>query len=283
MTNFDREQSAIFMADRQPNFRRIFGAVGPDVIAFQEVYNETAAQPADVAEEELGLSSGWEWAKQGRDLVLGSRHPIRDTHTIPGYEDYRSGAFLLDAEDALGSQLVVVNMHPPCCNTGPEDGEPSSNAQRQQVVNGVVAFLRALKQGDGPFAVADDTPIVVLGDMNFVGDAQQPRTPRTGEIANTEQSGSPAAPDWDGSPLLDTAPRQVASPTHITWTVAESSFPPGRLDYTYVSDHVLEVIHEFVLYTPALPEETLMTRNLQAQDTNVASDHLPVVIDVVPR
>jgi len=46
---------------------------------------------------------------------------------------------------------------------------------------------------------------------------------------------------------------------------------------------LLEVIHEFVLYTPALPEETLMTRNLQAQDTNVASDHLPVVIDVVPR
>ena len=283
VTNFDLEQSAIFMADRQPSFRRIFGAVGPDVIAFQEVYNETAAQTADVAKEELGLSSGWEWAKQGRDLVLGSRYPIRDTHAIPGYEDYRSGAFLLDAEDALGSQLVVVNMHPPCCNAGPEDGESSSNAQRQQVVDGVVAFLRDLKQGDGAFEVAPDTPIVVLGDMNFVGDAQQPRALRTGQIVNTDRFGAPAAPDWDGSPLLDTKPRQVASPMHTTWIDAKSSFPPGRLDYAYVSDHVLEPVHEFVLYTPALPEETRTTHNLRVEDTNVASDHLPVVIDVAAR
>ena len=56
-------------------------------------------------------------------------------------------------------QLVVVNMHPPCCNAGPEDGESSSNAQRQRVVDGVVAFLRDLKEGDGAFEVAPDTPI----------------------------------------------------------------------------------------------------------------------------
>jgi endonuclease/exonuclease/phosphatase family metal-dependent hydrolase len=174
-------------------------------------------------------------------------------------------------------------MHPPCCNAGPEDGESSSNAQRQQVVDGVVAFLRDLKEGDGAFEVAPDTPIVVLGDMNFVGDAQQPRTLRTGQIVNTDRFGAPATPDWDGSPLLDTKPRQVASPMHTTWIDAKSSFPPGRLDYAYVSDHVLEPVHEFVLYTPALPEETRTTHNLRVEDTNVASDHLPVVIDVAAR
>ncbi len=283
VNNFEEDRSAIFSAERQPSFRRILGAVGPDVIAFQEVYEQTAAQTEEVAENELALSDEWQWAKQGRDLVLGSRYPILDVHAIPGYDDYQSAAFLLDAEATLSSRLVVVNMHPPCCNYGPEDGEPSSDAQRQQVVDGVAAFLRTLKQGEGPFGVTPDTPIVVLGDMNFVGDAQQPRTLRTGNIVNTERFGPSMAPDWDGSALLDTRPQQTATPMHATWIDAESSFPPGRLDYAYVTDHVLDVVHEFVLYTPALPEATLSSNGLRANDTNQASDHLPVVIDVRTR
>jgi endonuclease/exonuclease/phosphatase family metal-dependent hydrolase len=119
--------------------------------------------------------------------------------------------------------------------------------------------------------------------MNFVGDAQQPLTLRTGEIVNTDRFGSPAAPDWDGSPLLDTKPRQVATPLHTTWIANESSFPPGRLDYAFVTDSVLEVVHEFVLHTPALPEDVRTTHGLRADDTVTASDHLPVVIDITPR
>lgn len=281
--NFEKERSAIFSPERQSSFRRIFDAVAPDVIAFQEVYAQTAAQTDSIAKSGLGLSAEWEWAKRGQDLVLGSRYPILDSHAVPGYEDYESGAFLLDAEVALGSRLVVVTTHPPCCNYGPEDGEPSSDAQRQQVVDGIVAFLRDLQDGDGPFEVTEDTPIVVLGDMNFVGSAQQPRTLRTGEIVNTDRFGPSAAPDWDGSSLLDTNPQQVESPMHTTWINAESSFPPGRLDYAFVTDSVLEVVHEYVLYTPVLSDDVRTTHGLRAEDTVEASDHLPVVIDVAPR
>jgi hypothetical protein len=237
----------------------------------------------DGIEEDLGLSDAWTWAKQGRDLVLGSRYPILDTHEIPGYDDYRSGAFLLDARDALGAKLLAINMHPPCCNYGPDGDEPSSNTQRQRVVDGVVAFLRDVKQGEGPFGLAPDTPIVVLGDMNFVGDAQQPRTLRTGDIVHNDRFGPDAAPDWDGSPLLDTKPRQVSAPMHTTWIDASSSFPPGRLDYAFVSDSVLDVVHEFVLHTPVLSEQTRSAYGLRAEDTNTASDHLPVVIDVAAQ
>lgn len=280
VNDFDENRSAIFSAERQPSFRRIFDAVGPDVIAFQEIYDETAAQVSDVAAGELGLSGGWEWAKQGRDLVVGSRYPILDTSAIPGYEEYESGAFLLDAEEVLGRKLVVIAAHPPCCNYGPEEGNPSSDAQRQQVVDGIVAFLRTLKEGDGPFDVADDTPIVVLGDMNFVGGAQQRQTLRTGEIVNTERFGPSAAPDWDGSSLLDAKPRQTATPLHTTWIDPQSSFPPGRLDYAFVTDSVLEVAHEFVLRTSVLSDSVLGAHGLRAGDTKQASDHLPVVIDV---
>jgi hypothetical protein len=46
---------------------------------------------------------------------------------------------------------------------------------------------------------------------------------------------------------------------------------------------VLEVVHEFVLYTPVLPKKTLTTHGLRENDTVNASDHLPVVVDVTPR
>jgi endonuclease/exonuclease/phosphatase family metal-dependent hydrolase len=280
VNNFDRELNSLFIEDRQPSYRRILGAVGPDVIGFQEVYDQSAERVEATAEGELGLADDWTWAKTGRDLVLGSRFPILDTHAIPGYEDYESGAFLLDSEEALGSRMIVVNMHPPCCNYPANDDQPSSDAQRQRVVDGVAAFVRRVKNGEGPFGVPAETPIVVLGDMNFVGSAQQPRTLRTGEIVNTDDFGPSAAPDWDGTALLDANPRQAHAPMHTTWIDAGSSFPPGRLDYAFVTDSVLDIAHEFVLHTPVLPDDVLRQRGLRAADTETASDHLPVVIDV---
>ncbi len=283
VNNFDRELNSLFIDDRQPHYRRILGAIGPDVIGFQEVYDQTVEKVEETVEDTLGLSAEWTWAKEGPDLVLGSRFPILDTHSIRGYEDYESGAFLLDTREAMGERLIVVNMHPPCCNDPGDEDEPSSDAQRQWVVDGVIAFIRRVKAGEGPFGIEAETPIVILGDMNFVGGAQQRQTLRTGEIVNTDAYGPAAAPDWDDSPLLDTSPRQVDSPMHTTWVDAESSFPPGRLDYAFVSDSVLDVVHEFVLYTPALSDDALETHGLRATDTDVASDHVPVVIDVQPR
>jgi hypothetical protein len=236
-----------------------------------------------VVEGTYGRAERWEWAKAGQDLVLGSRYPIVDTHTIPGYEDYESGAFLLDATEALGSRLVVVNMHPPCCNYDANEEHPARNVQRQRVVDGVAAFLRTLKSGDGPFDVAPETPIAVVGDMNFVGKAQQPTTLQTGDIVYNEDFGPSEAPDWDGTALLDTNPRQTGAPMHATWASVESSFPPGRLDYAFVTDSVLKVVHEFVLNTATLSEELRAEYNLQSDDTATASDHMAVVIDVAAK
>lgn len=280
VNNFDEERSAIFQEARQPSYRRIFAAVQPDVVAFQEVYSQTADEVASVTTNELGLSPDWEWAKQGRDLVLGSRFPLLDTHTISGYQEYESGAFLLDARSVLGRRLIVIVMHPPCCNYPAEEGDPSRNTQRQRVVDGVAAFLRDVTAGTGPFDVPSETPIAVVGDMNFVGSAQQPRTLRTGEIVHTDAFGPAAAPDWDGSPLLDTNPRQTSSPLHVTWTDPESSFPPGRLDYAFITDSVLDIVHEFVLNSAALSDEQRSANDLQSNDTATASDHLPVVVDL---
>lgn len=283
LLSYNVRRDTLFDDAIQPHYRRVLQAVEPDVIGFQEVYEHTAAQTGRTVSQLYDDASGWEWAKAGTDLVVGSRYPILETHAISGYEDYKSAATLLDADGAVGSDLLYINMHPPCCNAGPEDGEPSSNVQRQRVVDGVAAFIRDVKHGEGPFAVASETPIVIAGDMNFVGNAQQPRTLRTGEIVDTNRYGSSVSPDWDGSALLDTNPGQTGAPLHTTWIDAESSFPPGRLDYAFVSDSVLEVVHEFVLHTPSLSDSTLNAHGLRPGDTKQASDHLPVVVDVTPR
>jgi endonuclease/exonuclease/phosphatase family metal-dependent hydrolase len=273
-------KGSIFDAGAQPSYRRIFDATVPDILALQEV-SASAAETEQVMESDLGISDSWSWAKAGNDLVLGSHYSIQDTHVISGTENIPSGAFLLETQTSSTGEVIVVNMHPPCCNFEGDAGELSSNEKRQLVVDGVVAFLRDVKQGNGPFGVSSGTPIVVAGDMNFVGDSQQPRTLRTGEIQNTGRFGDPAAPDWDNSSLLDTNPRQTAAPLHTTWINPESSFPPGRLDYVYVTDSAVDVPHEFVLNTQQLSSTTLNDTGLRRNDTGAASDHLPLVVDLI--
>lgn len=278
--NFEANRNAIFEAPRQPHYRRILDALGPDVVALQEVYDQTAAEVEQVAEETLGRADDWTWRKEGLDLVLGSRFPIVETHAISGFRRIKSGAFLLDTRSALGTPLVVVVMHPPCCNRPGEGTKPPRDEQRQRVVDGVAAFLRDVTSGTGPFDVPPQTPIAVVGDMNFVGDPQQPRTLRTGEIVHTDEVGEGKPPDWDGSALLDVNPQQTGAPLHTTWIDSTSAFAPGRLDYAYVTDSVVDVAHAFVLSTRSLPDTQRTAHGLRRNDTAAASDHLPVVIDL---
>lgn len=278
--DFAQERAALLDPSRQPRYRRILDAVGPDVVALQEIYAQTAAEVERAAEDSLGLPGTWSWAKRGPDLVLGSRFPIEEAHAIAGFRQYESGAFLLDTRAVWDRPLLVVVMHPPCCNNPATETAPSRNAQRQQVVDGVAAFLRRVKRGTGPFAVPSGTPMVVVGDMNFVGDPQQPRTLRTGEIVDTAAFGPAAAPDWDGSSLLDVNPRQTGAPLHTTWIDPASPFLPGRLDYAFVSDSVMDVVHAFVLRTSTLTAAQRSAYGVQANDTAAASDHLPLVVDL---
>lgn len=283
LLSYNVQRDRFFDAAPRSSYARILQAVQPDVIGFQEIYDHSAEETLAVVNDLYGSGSGVRWyaEKAGLDLVLASRYPIEEMHTIPGYEKNRSGAFLLDTRDALGTPLLYVLTHPPCCNYA--DATPPRDVQRQQVVDAIAAFVRDVKAGEGAFEVPEDTPIIIAGDMNFVGSPRQPATLRTGDIVDNAAFGPDAAPDWDGSSLVDTNPRQTGTPLHVTWMDPGSSFPPGRLDYTYVSDSVVEVVSAYVLHTPALPESTLAAHGLEPADTRTASDHLPLVVDVAAR
>ncbi len=264
---------------RRP-YERVLRALDADILALQEVYDHDAMETLDRVADLTGATpDDLHAAKAGLDLTVVSTYPILDTYTLAGFDDYRSAAYLLDTETATGRSTLVINMHPPCC-TG---GEPSSDLKRQRVVDAVAAFLRDLRSGEAPIDVPDQTPVIVTGDMNFVGDAQQPRTLSTGDIVNRSMFGAPSPPDWDGTDLLDVNPAQTGAPLHTTWVNPNSSFPPGRLDYAYVTDSVLDVDQAFVLSTTQMDAASRSPAGLEADDTATASDHLPVVVDVSVR
>jgi endonuclease/exonuclease/phosphatase family metal-dependent hydrolase len=279
--SYNVEFDGLFDTASQAPFTRILRTVTPDLIGFQEIYDHTAAETAEVVETMLPTETGrrWHTAKAGRDLVAVSRYPIRETFAIPGADDYDSGAFVINTDDVLGRPLLFIVMHPPCCN----GGTPPRDTLRQDVVDSVVAFLRDAKTDGGRLTVPDRTPIVIAGDMNFVGASRQPQTLRTGQIADAATHGAPIRPDWDASPLVDAAPPTTGVPMNFTWYSPSSSFPPGRLDYIFYTDSVLESLREYTLFTPALSDSALTAYGLEAQDVVNAADHLPVVADFALR
>ncbi len=279
--SYNVEFDGLFEANKAPRFRRIFAATRPDVIGFQEIYDHDAAVTQERMTELAPLAEGgtWHTAKAGRDLIAASRYPIEQTYTIDGYQNYRSAGFVIDAQDALGSSVLLIVTHPPCCS----GGTPPADVRRQQVVDGIVAFLRDAQTEGGTLDLPANTPIIITGDMNFVGDHQQPLTLRTGEIINTDRYGAPIDPDWDGSPLTDAAPPVTGWPMNFTWYDLGSSFGPGRLDYIYYTDSVLDGLKSYVLFTPGMTPDRRSEAGLQEQDTPEAADHLPVVVDFAGR
>lgn len=254
-------------------YQRILRAIQPDVIGFQEIYTHDARQTVELMEKILPLADNrrWHGAKVGRDLVVISKFPIVQSYQIPGSNLTRANAaFLLDLRPAWSSQLLFVNAHPPCC---------SDNSGRQYEIDAIMAFIRNAQTGAGEQQLPRRTPILIVGDMNLVGYAQQLHTLLSGEIKNQRQFGVSFRPDWDGTDLADLRPRQLQSPMFFTWYEASSSYSPGRLDFMIYSDSVLEPGNRFVLFTPDLNPDTLRKYQLQAHDAILASDHLPVVGD----
>ena len=252
-----------------PSYTRIFQAVQPQIIGFQEIYNHNALQTQNQVESMLPSGGGQQWysSKVAPDIIAVSRYPILNSYPIEG-----NGAFLIDLHPNFNSQLLFIVAHPPCCG---------NNEGRQYEIDAIMAFIRDAKASGGVLTLQPDTPIMIVGDMNLVRDAQQLTTLLTGQIINTGQFGPSFNPDWDGSDFTDLFPRHVNLPMFYTWYNETSSYSPGRLDFMIYSDSVIDSVHSFVLFTPAMSTDSLTAYNLQIDDAILASDHLPVVADFV--
>ncbi|MEM8908144.1 MAG: endonuclease/exonuclease/phosphatase family protein [Bacteroidota bacterium] len=267
------QNDRLFEPFLQSNFERIAQSIAPDIIAFQEIYDHTAAETADLLSTFLppGPGEQWYFGKEDPDIILLSRYPILAQSKVSGFiAEQGNGAFLLDLSADHGTQLLVIVAHFPCCN---------NNEERQLEIDRLLQFLREAKAGNGPIPLLPNTPIVVTGDMNLVGDRSQQFSLINGNIQNESLFGPDFSPDWDGNPFIDAKLYATHQPLAITWINPSGSFSPGRLDYLLYTASQMELHNGFSLYTPSLPTDSLNTYNLQANDIFNSADHLPMVAD----
>ncbi len=264
--SYNVEKDRLFNTENKEAHRRIFQALAPDIIGFQEIYNHTAQETADLIEEFLPSleSETWYSSKQGPDIIVVSRFPISQSFAIDN-----NGAFLLDLKQHQ-RDLLFVNAHTPCC---------AKDDARQKEIDNFMAFIRDAKEEGGVLSLEKDTPIVIVGDMNLVGFKQQQATLVTGSIVNTDLYGSAFMPDWDSTHFTDTKPVTSNMPSTFTWYDEGSSFSPGRLDYVVYSNSVISVTNSYVLFTKALHEDSLRLYNLHCNDVTSVADHLPTIAD----
>ena len=253
---------------RRPAFSRIFAALDPDIIGMQEMRNTNAASAKYWISQFIGDSNLYS-EKIEPDIIVVSRYPIVQKLPIDG-----NGAFLIDLSGKDLGQVLLIVAHLPCCN---------NDAGREDEIDAILAFIRDAKAPGGELDLPENTPIVIMGDLNLVGRSRQLRSLLTGDILNEPQYGPDFDPDWDGTPFADLRAWHLDSPMTFTWYSPSSSYNPGRLDFIIYSDSVLDLGNAFVLFTPEMPADSLAKYGLKSRDVPTASDHTPVVADVFKR
>ena len=268
--SYNVRQNGLFDPERQAEFERIIKALEPDIMGFQEAYDDNDTNDVNDIEalfEDWFPGVNWHVSSEWNGNFVVSRYPILHQ----GHHSWRSMGVLLDTEEDLGTPLFFINSHFSCCD---------ANDNRQEQVDELMSFVRDLKNGLGPFTLEYGTPIVHVGDFNLVGYRQQLTTLTDGDIVDEASYGIDFLPDWDDSPLTDLFSRQTHIRMGYTWRSDNSEYNPGKLDYILYTDSVLEPVKHFVLNTLAMSEEDLSFYNLNSEDTKIASDHLPRVMDI---
>lgn len=257
-------QDQIFIPGLADEYERIFQAVQPDIIAFQEIYDHGSLQARNLVEEFLPSESGENWyhEKIGADIIVVSRYPILFDDWVDG-----NGVFVLDVE---GRELVLFNVHFPCCG---------NDNEREEEIDALLSYMRDLQNGVGEYDIEDETPFMIVGDYNLVGRGSQIESLLTGNIKNNPAYGPDFNPDWGNGPMIDVTPITTNTNLTYTWYNAFGSFTGGRLDFALYTPTSLNLNNSYVLDARQMSQGQLFLSNLSETDTDDASDHLPVISD----
>ncbi|MCH7964201.1 MAG: T9SS type A sorting domain-containing protein [Bacteroidetes bacterium] len=268
--NYNVLNDGLLDLSREENFTRILQAIRPDIIGFNELWNSTASQVQTLLDDILPLQNGESWTTVKLDggNVTASIYPIIQSWLV--FPGQRITASLIDLPAEFDKDVMVINAHYRCCG---------ANVIRQEEADATIAFILDAKTPGGSIDLLQDTPFIILGDLNLVGDRQQLTTLVTGEIINTQLFGNGGPPDWDETDLEDLIAQQTDKRTAYTWRNDNSSFPPGRLDFQIYSNSVMSIEKSFVIQTEIMSMDRLTQYGLLQFDTRNASDHFPKVTD----
>ena len=268
VVSYNTLNEGILDSERQDHFKRILQTIDPDIIALQE--HSDWDEIHDIIQSWFPQEQ-WYASWTYRDLVILSRFQIIHDANIISSE--RTMAALLDTEDELGKNLLIFNSHLSCCD--------NDEGRQEQVDEFSSVWRNWVQNGNGPFELEYGTPFIHLGDFNYVGYNQQVETIKTGDIINENDFGVDFLPDWDSTAIIDLFSRQTHKRMGYTWRNDGSSFNPGKLDYIFYSDASIDTGKHYILNTLAIDQTDLDNYNLQLDDTQEASDHLPLVFDII--
>ena len=206
------------------------------------------------------------------DLLVVTKFPVLQSWSVTN----KVAASLIDLPDEFYStDFLSIYAHPPCCG---------NDSGRQEDFDATIAFIQDLQSAGGVGEVAFNTPFTFSGDMNLVGYAEQYLTILNGTISNTSQYGEGGFPDWDDTPISDVICRLTERTSSHTWrkntpNLGPGEYAPGRLDFIFYSNSVLDVTKSYTLATREMSPEVLIQNGLDVDDTYLSSDHLPIVSD----
>ena len=266
LVSYNTWNEGILDPDRQNQFKRILQAIDPDIISLQE---HSDWQQINNIIQSWFPNEEWHASWTYGDLVVLSRFSIINDAFM---NSERTMVALVNTEEELGKNLLIFNSHLSCCD---------NNEDRQRQVDEFAAEWRDWRvHGQGPFDLDYGTPFVHVGDFNFVGYRQQVETIRVGDIEDEVEFGSDYLPDWDSTVITVPFLRHTNIRMGYTWRKDASSFNPGKLDYIFYSDATIDTGNQYILNTLCMDESILENYGLQFNDTQEASDHLPLVFDI---
>ncbi len=242
------------LADPEP-FARILAALDPDIVLSQEWFGtDRADYEAWFAQHTEGA---WNHAYSSDDhgVAIASRYPVLETRTLERSSTRAIFALL----DTPGRPLLCVSIHLKCCG-GAQSFEDVKRFQEADEINAQISIIRSKHPG---------AAVLIAGDVNLVG------TRRPLDVLGMGL----AIDDRDLTPAHTVTLGATAA---ITWTQADSSFSPGRLDWILYDDSAYDAAHAFTLDTELLSPELLEASGLDPLDSRV-SDHLPLVVDLRAR
>jgi endonuclease/exonuclease/phosphatase family metal-dependent hydrolase len=261
------ERSAL--AKNPSPFSRVIQVTDADIILFQEWDADPATAQAWFTATVTGTRQ-WHARAAAGDVVIVSPHPLTplgpDLITLPpeslgegGSGEPRPVRFVGALVQTPLGTIATGSLHLKCCGTA-GSSEDRRRIAEAEAINQTLAA--ALPQGHPAM-------VILGGDLNLVGT----RTP-----LDRLRMGL----DLDGTELGVARPMVSGDTATYTWADDSAGFPPGRLDFITYSDSAASVAQAMVLDTARLSDKALAKMGLDRTDS-AASDHLPLIVDLLPR
>lgn len=270
---YNVEFDGLIDAARTNQFQRIVKAINPDIINFNECTYTSYTQAKAKLDAWIPIGgSGWVCYKVDGGNIICSRYPIN--YAVNINPSRKTTVARIDLPATYQTDLVIFGTHLMYF------GENDSTRQREADI--IAAYIRDMKAGTTALKVPANTPFLIAGDFNMVNSYSPLNTMLTGNIVHTESYGAGTAPDWNNTPISSEYAKGADRNMAYTWRSlsATAKYWPGKLDYILHSNTNFEVKKSFVLQSEIMSAERLTQYGLLSTDNYIASDHLPVVVDI---